>query len=66
MTGTIFTVNAWRNDALEVPLPYQQHRFWRNTPMVASQAAERGAKNNTFAPFIYKCEHFTKTGSGQT
>ena len=48
MTGTIFTVNAWRNDALEVPLPYQQHRFWRNTPMVASQAAERGAKNATF------------------
>lgn len=38
MTGTIFTVNAWRHDALEVPPMYQHHRFWRNTPMVASQA----------------------------
>jgi hypothetical protein len=27
---------------------------------------ENGAKNATFAPFIYKTEHFTKTGSGQT
>ena len=39
VTGTIFTVNAWRNDALEVPPMYQRHRFWRNTPMVAAQPA---------------------------
>jgi hypothetical protein len=25
-----------------------------------------GAENDIFAPFIYKNEHFTKTGSGQT
>jgi hypothetical protein len=25
-----------------------------------------GAKNATFAPFIYENEHFAKTGSGQT
>jgi hypothetical protein len=25
-----------------------------------------GAKNVLFAPFIYKSDHFTKTGSGQT
>jgi hypothetical protein len=25
-----------------------------------------GAKNGIFASFIYKNEHFTKTGSGQT
>jgi hypothetical protein len=25
-----------------------------------------GEKTPLFAPFIYKCDHFTKTGSGQT
>ena len=24
------------------------------------------AKNGCFEPFIHKCDHFTKTGSGQT
>ena len=31
LTGTIFTVNAWRNDALEVPYQFSKLRFWRNT-----------------------------------
>ncbi len=31
LTGTIWTVNAQRNDALEVPSIYSKHRFWRNT-----------------------------------
>jgi hypothetical protein len=28
--------------------------------------ARSGEKNVLFAPFIYKNDHFTKTGSGQT
>jgi len=31
LTGTIFTVNAWRHDALEVPFEYSALRFWRHT-----------------------------------
>lgn len=31
LTGTTFTVNAWRHDALEVPGKYARHRFWRGT-----------------------------------
>ena len=31
LTGTIFTVNAWRNDPLIVPAKYAALRFWRNT-----------------------------------
>jgi hypothetical protein len=29
-------------------------------------ALDSGEKNVLFAPFIYKNDHFTKTGSGQT
>ena len=31
LTGTIFTVNGYREDAIEIPELYSQHRFWRNT-----------------------------------
>lgn len=31
LKGTIFTVNAWRNDPLVVPAEYGTLRFWRNT-----------------------------------
>jgi hypothetical protein len=31
LTGTIFTVNAWRNDPLIVPAEFGKLRFWRNT-----------------------------------
>lgn len=31
LTGTIFTVNSWRIDPLEVPGYYARLRFWRNT-----------------------------------
>ena len=31
LKGTIFTVNAWRNDPLIVPARYAGLRFWRNT-----------------------------------
>jgi len=33
LTGTIFTVNAWRNDPLMVPHEYAPLRFWRDTPV---------------------------------
>ena len=31
LTGTIYTVNAWRNDPITVPQRYGRLRFWRNT-----------------------------------
>ena len=31
LKGTIFTVNAWRNDPLIVPARFAPLRFWRNT-----------------------------------
>ena len=31
LTGTVFTVNAWRNDPLVVPAEYARLRLWRNT-----------------------------------
>ena len=31
LTGTLFTVNAWRNDALEIPARFSPLRFWRDT-----------------------------------
>ena len=41
LTGTIFTVNAWRNDPLIVPYEYSQLRFWRNTDIARLQPGER-------------------------
>jgi hypothetical protein len=45
MTGTIFGVNAWRNDALEVPAPYGTHRFWRHTSVAKLADASIAAAN---------------------
>ncbi|HSC25981.1 MAG TPA: N,N-dimethylformamidase beta subunit family domain-containing protein [Vicinamibacterales bacterium] len=45
LTGTIFTVNAWRNDPLIVPAEFARLRFWRNTEVAAlgsGQAAVLG------------------------
>jgi hypothetical protein len=41
LTGTIFTVNAWRNDPLIVPASYGKLRFWRNTGVAKLQPGER-------------------------
>lgn len=41
LTGTIFTVNAWRNDPLIVPGEYAPLRFWRNTDVAGLQPTER-------------------------
>ena len=41
LTGTIFTVNAWRHDALEVPYRFSRHRFWRNTGVSHLQPGEK-------------------------
>jgi hypothetical protein len=41
LTGTIFTVNAWRNDPLIVPAEYSHLRFWRNTQVATLAPGER-------------------------
>ena len=41
LTGTIFTVNAWRNDPLVVPAEYGQMRFWRNTDVAKLKPGTR-------------------------
>ncbi|MEZ4707013.1 MAG: DUF6605 domain-containing protein [Caldilineaceae bacterium] len=41
LTGTIFTVNAWRNDPLIVPASYARLRFWRNTDVAKLQPGSR-------------------------
>ncbi len=40
LTGTIFTVNAWRNDPLIVPAKYAALRFWRNTEVARLKSSE--------------------------
>jgi len=35
LTGTIFQVDSWRSDAIQVPYPMSGLRFWRNTPNVS-------------------------------
>ena len=41
LTGTIFTVNAWRNDPLIVPAEYAALRFWRHTEVANLKPGER-------------------------
>ena len=40
LTGTIFTVNAWRNDALQVTADYARLRFWRHTDIARLRSGE--------------------------
>ncbi len=40
LKGTIFTVNAWRNDPLIVPAEYAKLRFWRNTEVAQLRAGD--------------------------
>merc|ERR1719320_1060755 len=40
LTGTIFTVNAWRHDALEVPSEFSGLRFWRHTSVAEMHEGE--------------------------
>lgn len=35
LTGTIFQVDAYRSDAIQIPYSMSQLRFWRNTPNVS-------------------------------
>lgn len=35
LTGTIFQVDGWVSDAIQVPYPMSALRFWRNTPNVS-------------------------------
>jgi N,N-dimethylformamidase beta subunit-like protein len=41
LKGTIFTVNAWRNDPLIVPAEYARLRFWRMTDVARLKAGEQ-------------------------
>ena len=41
LTGTVFTVNAWRNDPIIVPAEYAQIRIWRNTDVARLEPGER-------------------------
>jgi len=36
LTGTMFEVDAWRSDAIQVSYPMSGLRFWRNTPNVSN------------------------------
>ncbi len=40
VTGQIFTVNGWRNDAIKVPAAYGRFRFWRNTDIANLKPGE--------------------------
>jgi len=46
LKGTIFTVNAWRNDPLVVPAEYAKLRFWRNTEVAALQPGQQAVFAN--------------------
>jgi Domain of unknown function (DUF4082)/Bacterial Ig domain/Putative Ig domain len=39
LTGTIFQVDSWRYDAIQVPYAMSGLRFWRNTPNVSKLAS---------------------------
>jgi hypothetical protein len=38
LTGTIFEVDSWRSDSIQVPYVMSGLRFWRNTPNVSTLA----------------------------
>ena len=40
LTGTLFDVNAYRADALQVSPPYSKLRFWRNTGLASLAAGQ--------------------------
>ncbi|MXX70038.1 MAG: hypothetical protein F4Y74_13895 [Gemmatimonadales bacterium] len=41
LTGTLFTVNAWRNDPLMVDAEFADLRFWRNTEVAGLRPGDR-------------------------
>ena len=41
LTGTLFTVNAWRNDPIIVGAEFAGLRFWRNTQVARLRPGER-------------------------
>merc|ERR1719357_699498 len=41
LTGTIFTVNAWRHDALEIPFEFSKLHFWRYTSISKLKSGEK-------------------------
>ncbi|GIS90958.1 MAG: hypothetical protein CM1200mP20_09990 [Pseudomonadota bacterium] len=64
LTGTIFTVNAWRNDPLIVPADFAGLRFWRDTDI--AELAPGGSE--LFCPRDYSAMSGTRiwiTGSAR-
>ena len=41
LTGTIFMVDAWRNEPLVVPAEYAPMRFWRNTAVAELEPGDK-------------------------
>lgn len=40
LTGTLFSVNGYRSDAITVSYPYSQDRLWRNTSVASLQPGQ--------------------------
>jgi Domain of unknown function (DUF4082)/Bacterial Ig domain len=40
LTGTIFQVDSWRSDILQIPYPMTLLRFWRNTPLAGTPSGQ--------------------------
>jgi Domain of unknown function (DUF4082)/Bacterial Ig-like domain/Bacterial Ig domain len=40
LTGTLFTVDGYRSDAIQVTYPYSQDRLWRNTSVASLQPGQ--------------------------
>src|ERR1700730_15553059 len=39
LTGTMFEVDSWRSDSIQIPYSMSGLRFWRNTPNVSTAAS---------------------------
>ena len=40
LTGTMFQVDGWRYDSIQIPYPMTLLRFWRNSPLAATQPGQ--------------------------
>jgi len=50
LTGTLFSVNAWRNDPLIVPAEYARLRFWRDTEVADLARPRMGLRRRQRVP----------------
>jgi hypothetical protein len=40
LTGTMFQVDSWRSDIMQIPYPMTKLRFWRNTPLAGTASGQ--------------------------